>query len=174
MERRASGPKLQSFCLPWNSPRQAGVQCFKTRACRRGKIPMGFSTAGGGSFSTGPKMNVTPMIDVLLVRIIVFMVVVIEQKPTGLQTEIPQQANPKDHTIPPPNATIVIQIHHSKSRAEHSEVGRSQLEQAQDEHPQVMVNEEAVEWGHLGDRLRDIFAIRVERIAYLKADDDID
>jgi len=36
------------------------------------------------------------------------------------------------------------------------------------------VNEEAVEWGQLGDRLRDIFAIRVERIAYLKADDDVD
>ena len=44
---------------------------------------MGFS--GGGSFSTGPKMNVTPLIDVLLVLIIVFMVVVIEQRPTGLQ-----------------------------------------------------------------------------------------
>jgi biopolymer transport protein TolR len=132
-------------------------------------MQMAFSTAGGGPFSTGPKMNVTPMIDVLLVLIIVFMVVVIEQKPTGLQTEIPQQANPKDHTIPPPNATIVIQIHHSKSRTEHS-----RGEQSQVEHPQVMVNEKAVEWGHLGDRLRDIFAIRVERIAYLKADDDID
>ena len=36
------------------------------------------------------------------------------------------------------------------------------------------MNEEAVEWGQLGDRLRDIFAIRVERIAYLKADDDVD
>ena len=135
---------------------------------------MAFSTAGGGPFSTGPKMNVTPMIDVLLVLIIVFMVVVIEQKPTGLQTEIPQQPNSKDTSIPPPNKTIVIQIHHAKSREERSQAGRSQLEQAQDEHPQVMVNEEAVEWGHLGDRLRDIFAIRVERIAYLKADDDID
>ena len=29
-------------------------------------------------------------------------------------------------------------------------------------------------WDHLPDRLRDIFAIRVQRIAYLKADDDID
>ena len=52
---------------------------------------MAFSTAGGGPFSTGPKMNVTPLIDVLLVLIIVFMVVVIEQRPTGLQTEIPHQ-----------------------------------------------------------------------------------
>ncbi len=120
---------------------------------------MGFSTAGGGPFSTGPKMNVTPMIDVLLVLIIVFMVVVIEQRPTGLQTELPQQAKSTDSTTPPPQGTIVIQIHHAKPGAGH---------------PQVMVNEEAVDWDHLRDRLRDIFAIRVTRIAYLQANDDID
>ncbi len=125
---------------------------------------MGFSTAGGGPFSTGPKMNVTPLIDVLLVLIIVFMVVVIEQRPTGLQTDLPQQPKPTDHTIPPPQSTIVIQIHRAKPGA-----GRSQAE-----HPQVLVNEESVEWDHLRERLRDIFAIRVERIAYVEADDDID
>jgi biopolymer transport protein ExbD len=122
---------------------------------------MGFS--GGGSFSTGPKMNVTPLIDVLLVLIIVFMVVVIEQRPTGLQTELPQ-SNAKDPSIPPPQRTIVIQIRHAKPGTERSQV----------EHPQVMVNEEAVEWDHLRERLRDIFAIRVERIAYVEADNDID
>ena len=37
-----------------------------------------------------------------------------------------------------------------------------------------MVNEEAVAWDHLCNRLRDIFAIRVERIAYVEADDDLD
>jgi biopolymer transport protein TolR len=120
---------------------------------------MGFSTAGGGPFSTGPKMNVTPLIDVLLVLIIVFMLVVVEQRPTGLQTEIPQPANPTPHTIPPPLATIVIQIHTANPGAEH---------------PQVLVNEEAVEWDHLRERLRDIFAIRVQRIAYVEADDDIE
>src|SRR6266404_1840286 len=76
---------------------------------------MAFSTAGGGPFSTGPKMNVTPL--------------------------------------------IVVQIHHAKPSGEH---------------PQVMVNEETVDWDHLRERLRDIFAIRVERIAYVEADDDID
>jgi biopolymer transport protein TolR len=126
---------------------------------------MGFSTAGGGSFSTGPKMNVTPLIDVLLVLIIVFMVVVIEQRPTGLQTELPQQPKSTDPTIPPPQTTIVIQIHGAKPKADGSH---------QAEHPQVMVNEEAVEWDHLRERLRDIFAIRVERIAYVEADNDID
>jgi biopolymer transport protein ExbD len=136
---------------------------IQTRACRfsiqREEDAMAFSTAGGGSSSTGPKMNVTPLIDVLLVLIIVFMVVVIEQRSTGLQAEIPQQPNPTGNPIPPPQRTIVIQIHHAKPGMEH---------------PQVMVNEESVEWDHLRERLRDIFAIRVERIAYVEADYDID
>jgi biopolymer transport protein ExbD len=130
---------------------------------------MAISTAGGGPFSTGPKMNVTPLIDVLLVLIIVFMLVVIEQKPVGLQTEIPQQPKSIGPSIPPPLTTIVIRIHHAKPGAE-----RSGVDQAQTEHPQVMVNEETVDWDHLRERLRDIFAIRVERIAYVEADDDID
>jgi len=118
---------------------------------------MAFSTAGSGPSSTGPKMNVTPLIDVLLVLIIVFMLVVVEEQPVGLRAKIPQ-SNPKGQTIPPPQQTIVIQIRGAKPG----------------EHPQVMVNEEAVDWDHLRERLRDIFAIRVERIAYIEADDDID
>jgi biopolymer transport protein ExbD len=104
-------------------------------------------------------MNVTPLIDVLLVLIIVFMVVVIEQRSTGLQAEIPQQPNSTGNPIPPPQATIVIQIHRAKPGVEH---------------PQVLVNEEAVEWDRLRERLRDIFAIRVGRIAYVEADNDIE
>jgi biopolymer transport protein ExbD len=126
---------------------------------------MAFS--GGGPFSTGPKMNVTPLIDVLLVLIIVFLLVVVEQQPVGLQTEIPQP-DPNDHSIPPPQRTIVINIHHARPAADRSQI------QAQSEHPQVMVNEEAVEWDHLRERLREIYAIRVERVAYVEADDDID
>ena len=53
----------------------------------------------------------------------------------------------------------MIQVHHAKTGAEH---------------PQVMVNEEVVEWDRLRERLRDIFAIRVQRIAYVEADGDID
>jgi biopolymer transport protein TolR len=98
------------------------------------------------------------------VLLIVFMLVVIEQKPVGLKTEIPQPPRSTDPSIPPPQATIVLQIHHAKAGAGNSPTA----------HPQVMVNEEAVDWDHLRDRLRDIFAIRVERVAYLKADDDVD
>jgi biopolymer transport protein TolR len=126
---------------------------------------MAFSTAGDGP--TRPQMNVTPLIDVLLVLIIVFMIVVVEQRPTGLQTELPQQAKSTDPTIPPAQSTIVIRIHHAKP-------GVLQAGLAEPQHPQVMVNEEVLEWDHLRDRLRDIFAIRVQRIAYIQADDDID
>jgi biopolymer transport protein TolR len=116
---------------------------------------MAFSTAGGGA----PQMNVTPLIDVLLVLIIIFMIVVIEEKPRGLNADIPQPAQPVKPNIPPSLATIVIQLKHP---------------QAGEERPLVKVNQEVVKWDDLRDRLRDIFAIRIERIAYIEADDDID
>ncbi len=118
---------------------------------------MAFSTAGGGPSS--PQMNVTPLIDVLLVLLIIFMLVVIQQKPTGLDAQIPQPAPPTPLNIPPPERTIVLQVRHAQPGAQH---------------PQVKVNEEIVEWDHLRDRLRDVFAIRVERIACVEADNDID
>jgi len=114
--------------------------------------------AFSGSNPNSPQMNVTPLIDVLLVLIIIFMVVVIEQRPTGLKAEVPQPA-PVANNIPPPQRTIVIQVRPPNPG---------------DEHPLVKVNEELVAWDNLRGRLRDIFAIRVERIAFIEADDDID
>ncbi|HUB01539.1 MAG TPA: biopolymer transporter ExbD [Terriglobales bacterium] len=116
---------------------------------------MSFSTASGGP--RGPQMNVTPLIDVLLVLIIIFMVVVIEQRPTGLKAEIPQPAPQTAVNVPPPDATIVIQVKHAKS---------------EDGHPEIEVNNKAVPWDQLRERLRDIFAIRIERVAFIEADDD--
>ena len=118
---------------------------------------MSFSTPGRGP--SAPQMNVTPLIDVLLVLLIIFMLVVIEQKPTGLQAQIPQPAPKGTENIPPPAQTIVIQIRHAAPGAQH---------------PLVKVNQEVVEWDRLRERLRDIYAIRVERIVYLEADDDIE
>jgi biopolymer transport protein TolR len=68
---------------------------------------MAFSNAGGGS--PRPQMNVTPLIDVLLVLIIVFMVVVSMDKSKGFDTQIPQPPkNPNE--LPPPERTIVTQV----------------------------------------------------------------
>lgn len=117
---------------------------------------MSFSTAGGGP--SAPQMNVTPLIDVLLVLIIIFMIVVMQQKPNGLEAQIPQQPNPTDHTIPPPDRTIVIQVRDGKSPG----------------HPDIKINDEVVAWSDLHQRLLDIFSSRVERIAFVKTDDDIE
>lgn len=117
---------------------------------------MSFSTAGSGP--AAPQMNVTPLIDVLLVLLIIFMLVVIQEKPKGFDAQIPQEPNPKDHSVPPPDRTIIIQVKDGKTP----------------DHPDIKINDETVAWSDLHQRLVDIFAIRVERIAFVKADDDID
>jgi len=103
-------------------------------------------------------MNVTPLIDVLLVLLITFMLVVIQEKPKGFDAQIPQEPNPKDHSVPPPDRTIIIQVKDGKTP----------------DHSEIKINDEVVAWADLRQRLVDIFAIRVERIAFVKADDDID
>ena len=115
---------------------------------------MAFSTAGGSPFKA--EINITPMIDVLLVLIIVFMVVVSMSQEKGLDAQIPQPANTK--SPPQPERTIVIQI-------------ASQREQKL---PTLKINDEDVTWDKLHDRLSDIFDRRVERVAFVKGDDDVD
>lgn len=115
---------------------------------------MAFSTAGGGA----PQMNVTPLIDVLLVLLVIFMIVVIEEKQKGLAAQIPQETKSDEHKIPGPDRTIVIQVRDGKSA----------------DHPEVKINDEAVTWDHLRERLIEIYSIRAEKVAYVKADDDIE
>ena len=115
---------------------------------------MAFSTAGGSPFQAD--INMTPMIDVLLVLIIVFMVVVSMSQEKGLEAQIPQ---PAEKTSTPDRVrTVVIQVAWSGDR---------QL-------PLLKINEENVSWNQLHDRLFDIFKTRAERVAFVKGDDDVD
>src|ERR1700728_5036685 len=67
---------------------------------------MGMSAGGGGGAVS--EINVTPLIDVLLVLLIIFMVIV-PVTPKGLDTLVPQP--PKDHKDQPENdRTIVVQV----------------------------------------------------------------
>ena len=115
---------------------------------------MAFSAAGGSAFQA--EINITPMIDVLLVLIIVFMVVVSMSQEKGLEAQIPQPA--ENVSTPPPVQTVVIQIAWS---------GDKQL-------PGLKINEENVTWNQLHDRLFNIFKQRAERVAFVKGDDDVD
>jgi len=115
---------------------------------------MAFSTAGSGSLRA--EINITPMIDILLVLIIVFMVVVVSMpKEKGLEAQIPQPANRTQIQTPP--RTVVIQLNWT----------------AENHAPTVKINEESVKWEDLHDRLFDVFKQRAEKVAFVKGDDDV-
>jgi biopolymer transport protein TolR len=115
---------------------------------------MAFSTAGSGALRA--EINITPMIDILLVLMIVFMVAVTMSGEKGLQAEIPQPAN--NVQSDPAPTTIVIQLNWT----------------GEDQAPSLKINEESVKWENLHNRLFDIFKQRAERIAFVKGDDDVD
>jgi biopolymer transport protein TolR len=115
---------------------------------------MAFSNTSGGPLRA--EINITPMIDILLVLIIVFMVVVSMSQEKGLKVQIPQPANEK--SPPQPERTIVIQIAWS----------------GDNKTPIIKINEEEVSWDKLHDRLSPIFTGRVERVAFVNGVDDVD
>jgi biopolymer transport protein TolR len=115
---------------------------------------MAFSMGSGPS---GPQMNVTPMIDVLLVLIIVFMVVSQSMRQTGVDAQIPQPPT-QDLPQPPVDRTVVIQLGWGPD-------GHSAA---------LKINEESVPWEQLEPKLHDIFKTRAERVAFVKGDHDVD
>jgi biopolymer transport protein ExbD len=70
---------------------------------------MGMSSGGGGN-DARPNINVTPLIDVLLVLLIIFMVIT-PLKPSRFEAKVPAEPRPEDQTVTKPNPlTLVIAI----------------------------------------------------------------
>jgi len=111
--------------------------------------------AGGGA--RGPEINVTPLIDVLLTLIIVFMVVVSMDKREGEDAQIPQ---PEQKQTPSSAQlrTVVIQVVWAKD----------------DLPPTVKINQENVRWEHLEERLAKIYLQRAEKVAFVRGDTEVD
>jgi biopolymer transport protein ExbD len=107
----------------------------------------------GGKKGLTSDINMTPMIDVLLVLIIIFMVITpIVSK--GLDTLVPQPNPNADKQKPQDNnRTIVIQVIQGGG---------------------LKINQEDVTEATLGSRLTEIFSTRAERVAFVKGDDNLE
>jgi biopolymer transport protein ExbD len=114
--------------------------------------------AGAGGGPPGPQINVTPLIDVLLTPIIVFMLVVSQQKKEekGLDAQIPQPKNAAPEAIE--SRTIVLQV----------------VWTADGQAPALKINGEAIRREDLETRLEEIFLKRAEKVAFVRGDDDVD
>ncbi len=116
---------------------------------------MGFAMGDGGA--RGPQINVTPLIDVLLTLIIMFMLVVSMDKEYQEKVQLPQP--PKDaKSQPEPERTVVIQV----------------VWTAKDKPPTVKINRDDVRWEDLETRLAQIYLKRAEKVAFVRGDADVD
>ena len=113
---------------------------------------MGMAVGGAGGQKA--EINVTPLVDVLLVLLIIFMVIT-PLTPKGLEALIPQP--PKDKKVEDtPERTIVVQVLKVPGNR-----------------PALKINQDNVTWERLQATLADIYKTRAEKVMFVKADGEL-
>jgi biopolymer transport protein TolR len=115
-------------------------------------MAMTSGSSGGGAMGD---INVTPMIDILLVLLIIFMVIV-PVTPKGLDALVPQPPKNPQQQPPQNDRTIVVQVGYRPGAA-----------------PIYKINETELNNADLLPRLTEIYANRAERVMFVRGDDDL-
>ena len=109
---------------------------------------MAMSLGGGGK--PRADINMTPMIDLLLVLIIIFMVIT-PIAPRGLEALIPQA--PQKQSAPEPEDNLIVSVLNDGS---------------------LRINQEKVTWATLQPRLDGILRNRGNRVVFVRGENGID
>ncbi|HYE23982.1 MAG TPA: biopolymer transporter ExbD [Clostridia bacterium] len=114
------------------------------------------SMAVGGGDGARADINVTPLIDILLVLLIIFMVIT-PLTPKGLEALVPQPPkDPNQKQTIQTDRTIVVQVLRGGA-----------------DRPALKINQDDVTWEDLQGRLTDIFKTRAEKVMFVKADTEL-
>ncbi len=108
-------------------------------------------SVGGPKGGPMCELNITPLIDVLLVLIIIFMILSTQVKSTGLEALAPHPAEAGSNIEP--ERTVVVQLVDSGA-----------------DRPNLLINRQPVTWEGLRARLIDIYKLRAERVLFVQAE----
>jgi len=102
-----------------------------------------------------PNINVTPLIDVLLVLLIIFMVIQ-PQKEAKFESQIPQKPQESQPNVTPPSDMLMVDV----------KMTGSGLDQ------QIELNSRAMTLQELGTTLKDLLEQRPDKTVFIKAPKD--